>query len=105
FAVLMRHLDVLVNLELEDEGTALIDRIVARAEELDLPEVVAASRLHEARRLSRADPGQQPDGAAGDRHRPRGSRLPPAACAAAAGNPRAQSRGRAGSPRVLRSEE
>ena len=56
FAVLMRHLDVLVNLELEAEGTALIDRIVARAEELDLPEVVAASRLHEARLLSRADP-------------------------------------------------
>lgn len=56
FAVLMRHLDVLVNLGRAADGTALIDEIVARAEELDLPEVVAETRLHEARLLSGVDP-------------------------------------------------
>lgn len=56
FATLMRHLDVLVNLGRSDESALLIDEVIARAEELDLPGVVAEARLHEARLLSRVDP-------------------------------------------------
>ncbi|HIZ98082.1 MAG TPA: AAA family ATPase, partial [Candidatus Janibacter merdipullorum] len=56
FAVLMRHLDVLVQLGRSEESARLIDRVIARAEELGLPGVVAEARLHEARLLSQVDP-------------------------------------------------
>ncbi len=56
FAVLMRHLDVLVNLRRSQESAHLIDEVIARAEELDLPGVVAETRLHEARLLAEVDP-------------------------------------------------
>lgn len=56
FAILMRHLDVLVNLGRSEESALLIDEVIARAEELDLPGVVAEARLQEARLLSQVDP-------------------------------------------------
>lgn len=55
FDVLMRHLDVLVNVGHAGESARLVEQIVARAEELDLPAVVAETRLHEARLLSGVD--------------------------------------------------
>src|SRR5690606_33370001 len=56
FDVLMRHLDVLVNQGQSMERSRVVEEIVARAQQLDLPEVVAEARLHEARLLSRVDP-------------------------------------------------
>lgn len=56
FAVLMRHLDVLANLGRTREGAELVDAVLHRAEELALPEVIAETRLHEARLLSSVDP-------------------------------------------------
>lgn len=54
--VLMRRLEVLVNLRLEDEATRLGDEIAAIAEELDLPAVAAEKRFQQARLLSATDP-------------------------------------------------
>lgn len=56
FGVLMRHLDVLANLGHGAESGDLVDAVLRRAEELDLPEVIAETRLHEARLLSTVDP-------------------------------------------------
>lgn len=56
FGVLMRHLDVLVNLGQATAGDDIIPAVLHRAEELGLTAVVAETRLHEARLLSTVDP-------------------------------------------------
>ena len=70
FAILMRHLDVLVNLQRSEESAHLIDEVIARAEELDLPGVVAEARLHEARLLSQVDPDRARPGLLATAHDP-----------------------------------
>lgn len=79
FAVLMRHLDVLVHLRRSEESAQLIDEVITRAEELDLPGVVAEARLHEARLLSQVDPDRARPGlltTAEDPSAPASLRLP-----------------------------
>lgn len=62
--VMLRHLEVLVNLDHKvrtdeddmDEASALADELRALADTLDLPVVHGEVRMHEARRYSRSDP-------------------------------------------------
>lgn len=59
--VLLRRLEILVNLGREDEATRLGDEIAFLAEDLDLPAVAAEKRLQLARLLSATDPDRARD--------------------------------------------